>query len=323
MIASLPLPNDPKLWAKAAEGLVAVNMALIQRLRLPPLYSSHIVYRPEVTERWENAQTLNKRGYGDCEDLAAYRVAELRLNGEHTAKVFIYRSGQRRWHAVVKRAKGQIEDPTKIIKAKEARQKRALNRKVSGVMDELKIKARLVKIPGGWKGSIAIPLSGFGLAGEESVDRAITVFGIGSTKASAIKKAATLGLNAIATPGLIAPTLSPSIPGMSSYLPGFGLIPSQAQQYLMQAQSGNYAGLMQHLLSKASGGTSANSLAQAIPATIPGAPPEAQAALVALKTAATLAENPKVKAAVRKGWAKVKALGTKAKKVKSFFQKLF
>jgi hypothetical protein len=50
---------------------------------LPPLYGGSIRYKREPIRRenWQGAQETAELGYGDCEDLAAYRVAELRAKG--------------------------------------------------------------------------------------------------------------------------------------------------------------------------------------------------------------------------------------------------
>jgi len=57
------------------------------------------------------------RGWGDCDDLAPYRVAELQEAGEK-AKIRITwrRVGKRRtYHVLVRRADGRIEDPSRLL----------------------------------------------------------------------------------------------------------------------------------------------------------------------------------------------------------------
>jgi len=54
------------------------------------------------------------RGGGDCEDLAAWRAAELRIAGE-PARVVVVRSAPGVLHAVVRRANGRIEDPSRRL----------------------------------------------------------------------------------------------------------------------------------------------------------------------------------------------------------------
>jgi hypothetical protein len=53
------------------------------RKLIPALYSGRIVYKrePQRREEWQSALETAFRGYGDCEDLVAYRVGELRAQG--------------------------------------------------------------------------------------------------------------------------------------------------------------------------------------------------------------------------------------------------
>lgn len=123
----IDLPPVPQLIEAAAEGLVQTNVALFQMAHdrgvdLPPLYESGIVYRPEPTGRewWETAHDLLDvvpDRSGDCEDLAAYRAAELRFfDGEH-AIVAIVTTPRGSFHAIVQREDGSYEDPSRFLLA--------------------------------------------------------------------------------------------------------------------------------------------------------------------------------------------------------------
>ena len=59
------------------ECLVQINVALMQSRRFPELYETGIRYRQEPLgqENWRDAAIILQTGFGDCEDLAAYRVA--------------------------------------------------------------------------------------------------------------------------------------------------------------------------------------------------------------------------------------------------------
>lgn len=100
------------------EGLVQANC---QWLKAYPktirLYNSPVVYRPEVdTEDWQDIPTTIERGYGDCEDLACWRCAELRVFEGTSATPFImWRDGPNGaiYHALVKLPDGRIEDPSR------------------------------------------------------------------------------------------------------------------------------------------------------------------------------------------------------------------
>lgn len=80
---------------------------LIRTRRLPPLAESGVryateredLYSPKPVEDWLLADVLLQRRYGDCEDLAAYRCAELRLRGVN-AHPQISRKGNI-WHVTV------------------------------------------------------------------------------------------------------------------------------------------------------------------------------------------------------------------------------
>lgn len=82
---------------------------------LPPLYRSGVRYRQERgTEDWNTAPVVLKRGYGDCEDLAAWRAAELRVMGI-PAHGIVKRTGPKMFHALVLWPDGRVEDPSKIL----------------------------------------------------------------------------------------------------------------------------------------------------------------------------------------------------------------
>lgn len=102
----------------ALEALVRRNQDLLRETRVPPLYAARVAYRPEPQglEDWDALDIVWPRGYGDCEDLAGWRAAELRENGEHArADCYVSRvspEGRRVWHCIVVREDGTIEDPS-------------------------------------------------------------------------------------------------------------------------------------------------------------------------------------------------------------------
>ena len=130
------------------EGVVLNNRYLLERWprRFPPLYESGVRFRAEPwatmpgpgaappgfrplppIEQFCPYVTLLKRGFGDCAQLCAARVAELRHAGEEDATLRYYlRSdkppgtpNRRRWyHVEVRRGKrggGEIEDPSRRL----------------------------------------------------------------------------------------------------------------------------------------------------------------------------------------------------------------
>lgn len=100
------------------DALVKLNLLEMSRHKYPPLYKSGVVYEREPKamgrfERWQTIKDLVEKGFGDCEDLAAARTAELRLKGIR-ARPWLKRYGTT-WHVVVKYPDGRIEDPSKIL----------------------------------------------------------------------------------------------------------------------------------------------------------------------------------------------------------------
>jgi hypothetical protein len=100
----------------ALEGLVCLNMAQMRNGKCPPLYRSGVRYRRDKGETWDSCRVVLKRGYGDCEDLAAYRAAELRTQGI-PARAIVQRSHTPgvAWHCVVRYPDGRIEDPSRKL----------------------------------------------------------------------------------------------------------------------------------------------------------------------------------------------------------------
>lgn len=139
--------QDDGALARMAEGLLEViisNNQYLMRLhpgRLPPLYESGVRFRAEPwasmpapgspegerppLEQFTPYVTLLRRGWGDCAQLCAARVAELREAGEHDARLRFYcrSSGEgperRRWyHVEVRRGRAggfEIEDPSRRL----------------------------------------------------------------------------------------------------------------------------------------------------------------------------------------------------------------
>lgn len=83
------LKSDPRVVAMITrgflQGVIACNRLLIRRRLVPPLYESGVVYKPEPWagrfEEFADALTCYRRGWGDCDDLTAWRAAEIQENG--------------------------------------------------------------------------------------------------------------------------------------------------------------------------------------------------------------------------------------------------
>jgi Transglutaminase-like superfamily len=131
---SFELGNEPvahRVLDTLLECLVQVNMALMSSRPFPDLYSTRVRYRQEPLgeENWRDAAIILQSGYGDCEDLAAFRVAELRVKHRIPARcVFRWKtftltnqSGKHRvklYHILVGLQQGKtmlLEDPSKRL----------------------------------------------------------------------------------------------------------------------------------------------------------------------------------------------------------------
>jgi hypothetical protein len=69
---------------------------------------------PPGQEHFDHAGKVIARKWGDCDDLAPWHAASLRTSGKDPeARAIAKRSGPHRWHAVVERGNGSIDDPSK------------------------------------------------------------------------------------------------------------------------------------------------------------------------------------------------------------------
>lgn len=116
MRATIDIPRTAtrRFVEGALEGLARVAEDEIVAGDIPPLYRAGVVYKRELgTEDWLTPSQILGRGYGDCEDLAAWRVGELRAAGiDPDARVIVRQTGPRTLHALVARGDGRVEDPS-------------------------------------------------------------------------------------------------------------------------------------------------------------------------------------------------------------------
>lgn len=117
MEVGIAIPATAEALESLLEGLVLTNRELLRRSQLPPLYASGVRYKRERPgrERWQTCEQTYARGFGDCEDLASWRAAELRRAGEIGATCVVRKTGPRLWHVLVGRENGMIEDPSRIL----------------------------------------------------------------------------------------------------------------------------------------------------------------------------------------------------------------
>ena len=109
----------------ALEALVMVNQLYLRLHDVARIYelgaAGKVRYKEEPLdgiEEFAAIPVILQRGWGDCDDLAPWRCAELRSLGE-PAKIRIQwkrqPSGSKLYHIVVRRGDHSIEDPSRIL----------------------------------------------------------------------------------------------------------------------------------------------------------------------------------------------------------------
>lgn len=103
------------------EALTTVNFLFLSTHHVKPLYETGVRYRNEpkewANEHFDSVPIVLSRGWGDCDDLAPWRCAELRQRGER-ARIRIQWKRLpegKLFHIVVRRENGTIEDPSRIL----------------------------------------------------------------------------------------------------------------------------------------------------------------------------------------------------------------
>ena len=108
----------PEALNSALEATTLTNEALLRTGKYPSAREAidrGVRWRPEPPgdEHFDILPTVLGRGWGDCDDLAPYHAASLRVTGEdEDAHAFVKRTGPKRWHALVRRGDGTIDDPS-------------------------------------------------------------------------------------------------------------------------------------------------------------------------------------------------------------------
>lgn len=130
------IPEGAKLGVLVAllEGLIAADVAyLLAHPGAPTIYLSGVTYRgvPQLYESgvryqeeargkedWLDIPEIISRGVADCEDLACWRIAELRVRERERATPAIKRTQLDRttvYHIAVRRQNGRLEDPSRVL----------------------------------------------------------------------------------------------------------------------------------------------------------------------------------------------------------------
>ena len=102
----------------ALEATTRLDEKLIRQGAVPTFKRAkdRVRWQPEPPgdEHFDHAGVVMKRGWGDCDDLACWHAASLRMTGQDRgAHAIVKQVGPKRWHAVVRRSDGHIEDPSR------------------------------------------------------------------------------------------------------------------------------------------------------------------------------------------------------------------
>ncbi len=142
-LLTMPDTDDPSRFVPLIillESLTSINEFHLRRglkagSPYPRLYQSGVYYREEKPgfEDWPDIPKVLSQGWGDCEDLAGYRAAELRVYDGIDAQpvikwtwipadrmreagyTVIPKDGVWLVHCLVRYPNGKIEDPSKIL----------------------------------------------------------------------------------------------------------------------------------------------------------------------------------------------------------------
>lgn len=183
MRAVMTMPAGARWYEAALEGLARLGEAVYRDdPTAPSIYDGGVRYRREPRETWRHARQVLTEGWGDCEDLAAARVGELRARGiDPAARVEVYYSAPRVAHAVVRRGDGRIEDPSRRLgmgdRTTSESEWEEIGTDASGATE---VSWTVDRTPSGWRGVVRVPLTG---------GRVLRVARTGSSRTSAARAA--------------------------------------------------------------------------------------------------------------------------------------
>lgn len=113
-LSVIGVPTGAGPYSAALEGLTALNEYILRaNPQTPRLYESGVRYTKDSTDTWRDLTKVLATKSGDCEALSTWRTAELRVSGEDpNASVVVYKTGPTKFHAIVLRGDGSLEDPS-------------------------------------------------------------------------------------------------------------------------------------------------------------------------------------------------------------------
>ncbi|MFI4978534.1 MAG: hypothetical protein ACHQC8_07675, partial [Solirubrobacterales bacterium] len=113
---------DEETLGASLEASTLVAQRQVRARAVPPLVSAieagDVKWKPEPEgqgfEGFDLPEDVMARGWGDCDDLAAWWAAELRESGvDPDARATVFESKPGRWHAVVTRGDKSEDDPSR------------------------------------------------------------------------------------------------------------------------------------------------------------------------------------------------------------------
>ena len=119
--ASLHPTGREAVLTMLCEALIATNLAYLVAVPATPLlYESGVRYVPENQgfDDWHDIPETLARLVGDCEDLACWRIAELRHREREHALPYLKRAERDDhvlYHVAVRRFDGRVEDPSRAL----------------------------------------------------------------------------------------------------------------------------------------------------------------------------------------------------------------
>lgn len=85
MLIAVHVPWDIQTLLRLADVLVQASATAMLRsgalVQIPLLYESGVIYQREAIETWRSAHETLAHGWEDCDSLAIWRAAELRVRG--------------------------------------------------------------------------------------------------------------------------------------------------------------------------------------------------------------------------------------------------
>lgn len=114
MRATVRLPGSVAIIEAMLDGLVQCNVLLIDTGVVPasPL-DANVRYQREASglEEWNMSIYVVRIGWGDCEDLACWEAAGMRVTGEDPdARAALIQTGKHLYHCVVELSDGSYRD---------------------------------------------------------------------------------------------------------------------------------------------------------------------------------------------------------------------